>query len=91
MRCARVPPVGVELPAIRIQPFFVEFDVALPINDDFDAAVGTLGRGRHSEKPLRRHPAADRRVAAAARYIHRVRRLMFAYSSKSKGEVRAVL
>jgi hypothetical protein len=32
------------------------------------------GRGRHSEKPLRRHPAIDRGTATAGRRFDRVRR-----------------
>ena len=46
------------------------------------------GRGRHPEKPLRRHPAADRGTAAAARYIDSVRRSIVMRSLQLAGEVR---
>jgi|GEM_PF-6076944 deoxyxylulose-5-phosphate synthase len=49
-----MPPIGVELPAIRIQPLYVDVDVALPIGLGFDkrqskifatAASALLGDG----------------------------------------------
>ncbi len=46
------------------------------------------GRGRHSEKPVHRHPAAGRRTTTAARYIHSVRRSIVMRSMQSLGKAR---
>jgi hypothetical protein len=46
------------------------------------------GRGRHSEKPVHRHPAAGRRTTATAHYIHSVRRSIVMRSMQSVGKVR---
>ena len=43
------------------------------------------GRGRHSEKPLRRHPAIDRGTATAARHFDRVRRSIVMGSAQTHG------
>jgi hypothetical protein len=43
------------------------------------------GRGRHSEKPLRRHPAIDRGTATAARQSDRVRRSIVMGSAQTHG------
>jgi hypothetical protein len=43
------------------------------------------GRGRHSEKPVHRHPAAGRRTTTNARYIHSVRRSIVMRSMQSVG------
>src|SRR3984893_7799167 len=43
------------------------------------------GRGRHSEKPVRRHLAADRRTATAARHFDRVRRSIVMGSGQTHG------
>jgi hypothetical protein len=45
MWCTRVPTIGVELPPIRIQPLYIDFDIALPIEDEFDAALRVIGDG----------------------------------------------
>src|SRR6202045_4434105 len=45
------------------------------------------GRGLHSEKPLRRHPAIDRGTATAARHFDRVRRSMSWVRDKLTGDV----
>ena len=46
------------------------------------------GRGRHPTESVRRHPAADRGNAAAARYIDSVRRSIVMRSLQLAGEVR---
>jgi hypothetical protein len=46
------------------------------------------GRGRHSEKLVRRHPAVDRGTAATTCYIDRVRRSIVMSSLQTMGEVR---
>ena len=43
------------------------------------------GRGRHSEKSVRRHSMADRRTAADARHINGVRLLVVTRSIKNHG------
>jgi hypothetical protein len=42
----------------------------------------------YSEKPVHRHPAADRRTTTTARYIHSVRRSTVMRSMQSVGKVR---
>ena len=44
------------------------------------------GRGRHSEKSVRRHPAADRRTAVAAGHIDSVKRSVVTLSIKKLRE-----
>jgi hypothetical protein len=41
----------------------------------------------HSEKPLRRHPAADRRTTPAAGHVDSVRRSVLRVPSKTTGDV----
>jgi hypothetical protein len=45
-------------------------------------------RGRHSEKSVRRNPAADRRIAAAAAPVDGVKRALVARSVKTAGDLR---
>ena len=46
------------------------------------------GRGRHSEKLVRRYPAVDRGTAATTCYIDRVRRSIVISALQTMGEVR---
>lgn len=46
------------------------------------------GRGRHSERPLRRHAAADRGTSAAAAHVNSVRRVVSRVRSRTTGNVR---
>jgi hypothetical protein len=46
------------------------------------------GRGRHSEKPFPRHPAADRRTPATAGHVNSMRRTASRVSSQNNGDAR---
>jgi hypothetical protein len=70
--CAGVPTIGSELPTMRIQPLFIDVDIALPIEDEFDAAFRVIATAsaipdmifsRRCSGPSSRHPPDRRRSA----------------------------